>query len=365
MLGESASVFGVSADLREGSVRVAVVGELDVVSVPVWSAIMSAAIGDAETDLVLDFSAVTFADAAALGVIATVCASFDEFGRRVAIRGGSDVLRRMLSVTGLDAVLDFNDADPVTDDSSLREAESGVLAGDGTAAAATFDLVRSGSSSSTDVVDAALRLVTALADATVEHADGVSVTLERHGRLMTVAASNDKVLAMDGHQYDTGQGPCLAAKAEGRWFYIESLEDETRWPAFVPLALEQGIHSILSSPLLTADRPLGALNIYSTTVNAFGTHEQELASLFATQASDILTSAHADISDEAMARRLTEALTVRQRIARAEGALMAAEGVDAGAAAAMLQRRARNNRITVAEQAARTLSSGPNNRPER
>ncbi|MCU1392138.1 MAG: transcription antitermination regulator [Ilumatobacteraceae bacterium] len=359
MLDESAPVFSVAADLREGSVRVAVVGELDVVSVPVWSALVDAAGGDVGADLVLDFSAVTFADAAALGVIATVCASFDRVGRSVAIRGGSHMLRRMLSVTGLDAVLDFDDADPVADDNNLREAESSALAADGTAAASTVDLVRVGSTSSNDVVDAALRLVTALADATVEHADGVSVTLERHGRLMTVAASNDKVLAMDGHQYDTGQGPCLAAKAEGRWFYIESLEDETRWPAFVPLALEQGIHSILSSPLLTADRPLGALNIYSTTVNAFGTHEQELAALFATQASDILTSAHADVSEAALAHRLTEALTARQLIARAEGALMAVEGVDAAAAASMLRRRARGNRITVAEQAALTLSGGP------
>ncbi|MEO6495630.1 MAG: GAF domain-containing protein, partial [Ilumatobacteraceae bacterium] len=109
--------------------------------------------------------------------------------------------------------------------------------------------------SSTEVIDAALRLVTALASATVDNADGVSVTLERHGRLLTVAASDDAVLEMDGHQYDSGEGPCLAAKAEGRWFYIESLDDESRWPTFVPLALEQGIHSILASPLMTADRP--------------------------------------------------------------------------------------------------------------
>ena len=99
-------------------------------------------------------------------------------------------------------------------------------------AASPRPLVRS----STDVVDAALRLVTALADATVDNADGVSVTLERHGRLMTVAASNDKVLTMDRHQYETGEGPCLDAKANGRWYYIESLDDESRWPTFVPLA---------------------------------------------------------------------------------------------------------------------------------
>ena len=103
------------------------------------------------------------------------------------------------------------------------------------------DNLLDGPRSNTATVDAALRLVTALAETTVENADGVSVTLERHGRVMTVAASDDAVKEMDHHQYDTGEGPCLAAKAEGQWFYIESLAEETRWPNFVPLALEQGI----------------------------------------------------------------------------------------------------------------------------
>ena len=133
-----------------------------------------------------------------------------------------------------------------------------------------------------EVVDAALRMVTALAQATVANADGVSVTLERHGQLVTVAASDERISEMDRHQYESGEGPCLAAKSDAEWFYVESLDEETRWPTFVPLALAQGIRSILSSPLITADRPQGALNIYSNTVRAFGEHERALAALFAT-----------------------------------------------------------------------------------
>ncbi|MEO5901581.1 MAG: GAF domain-containing protein, partial [Ilumatobacteraceae bacterium] len=269
MNGDRSSELRVAADFWDDRVLVAAAGDLDLVSVGPWSALLHAAVGSGDRDLVLDFSAVTFADAAALGVIATICDELSDGGRTVAIRGESAAVRRMLEVTGLDAAL-------------LPEpsAEDVDLGGE--------QLIRVASGSTNEIVDAALRLVTTLADAIVEHADGVSVTLERHGRLMTVAASNDAVLTMDGHQYDTGEGPCLEAKLDGRWYYIESLANETRWPAFVPLALEQGIHSILSSPLMTADRPLGALNIYSTTVNAFGTHERELAALFATQASGIL-----------------------------------------------------------------------------
>ncbi|HWM22670.1 MAG TPA: GAF and ANTAR domain-containing protein [Ilumatobacteraceae bacterium] len=214
-----------------------------------------------------------------------------------------------------------------------------------------------GPRSSTATVDAALRLVTALAETTVENADGVSVTLERHGRVMTVAASDDAVKEMDHHQYDTGEGPCLAAKAEGQWFYIESLAEETRWPNFVPLALEQGIRSILSSPLMTKDRPQGALNIYSSTERAFGTRQQELAALFAEQASEILTTAAPDETDEQVNLRLARALNERQVIHQAQGVVMERDNLSAEAAVSILHRAARAAGIRVADYANDIVSS--------
>jgi GAF domain-containing protein len=211
--------------------------------------------------------------------------------------------------------------------------------------------------SSTDVVDASLRLVTALAAATVENADGVSVTLERHGQLMTVAASDDAVLTMDRHQYETGEGPCLDARALARWFYIESLAEETRWPHFVPLALDQGIHSILSSPLMTGGRAQGALNIYSSTAAAFGTHQQHLAALFAAQASEILTAANHDVSDEETNRRFADALAARQVIHQAQGAIMVSDEVTAERAMGTLIRRARTEGVTLVAHASALVAS--------
>ncbi len=215
--------------------------------------------------------------------------------------------------------------------------------------------VRSRSSSAT--VDAALQLVTALAERTVENADGVSVTLERHGRVITVAASDDAVKEMDHHQYDTGEGPCLAAKAEGRWFYIESLAKETRWPNFVPLALEQGIQSILSSPLMTKRQPQGALNIYSSTERAFGTRQQELAALFAEQASEILTTAEPEESAARVDQLLAISLAARQVIHQAQGVLMERHGMTHEAASRALHRAARAAGDNVAHHASEVVRS--------
>lgn len=192
------------------------------------------------------------------------------------------------------------------------------------------------------VIDGALRLVVALARETVGGADGVSVTLRRHGQLRTVASSDETIAQMDRDQYATGQGPCLAAAAEGRGFHVESLAEETRWPEFVPRAIQGGIHSILSTPLLAGAGPVGALNIYSNLDRAFGAQEQELAALFATEASGILTDAAVDVSAEQVAGRLYGVLRSREVIAQAQGVVMEREGVSAEDAFVQLRRSSRH-----------------------
>jgi GAF domain-containing protein len=174
---------------------------------------------------------------------------------------------------------------------------------------------------------------------------------------MTVAASNDAVLMMDRHQYDTGEGPCLAAKAEGRRIYIESLAEETRWPRFVPLALGQGIMSIMSSPLMSGDRPHGALNFYSSTERAFGPKEQELAALFAKQASEIVATSGTDATARTSGERFAQALSSRRTIHQAQGIIMARDGVAADEAHQTILSGARAAGATVASYAAGVVAS--------
>jgi GAF domain-containing protein len=194
-----------------------------------------------------------------------------------------------------------------------------------------------------EVLDAALRLVVALARVTVTGADGVSVCLSRQGALTTVAASDATVTGMDRDQYATGEGPCVAAATEGHWFHVESLDDERRWPAFIPLARHRGINSILSTPLLTQARPVGALNIYSLRARAFAAAELELSTMFATQASEFLVSAAMDVSMEDLSRQLQEALRGRDVIAQSRGVLMERHHVAADVASTMLRRSSRQS----------------------
>jgi signal transduction protein with GAF and PtsI domain len=210
---------------------------------------------------------------------------------------------------------------------------------------------------SNEVIDAALKLVVKLAEETVQGAHGVSVSLNRHGKLRTVAASNDTVLEMDHHQYDSGEGPCVAAAAEGHEFHIDSLARETRWPTFVPKATEQGIKSILSTPLIPHTRPLGALNIYSDAERAFGTSEKELAQLFATQTEILLGVAGAEVSDEQRTARIADALRSREVIALATGVLMERDGATQDEAAARLRKASRAQGVTMRQHASDVVAS--------
>ena len=169
------------------------------------------------------------------------------------------------------------------------------------------------------LLDAALELVVTLAQAVVGGADGASITMPRQGQPTTVASSNDVVLEMDNDQYDSGEGPCLDAASQGKRFHTDSLNTEARWPGFVPRARARGIRSIMSTPLMHGAAPLGALNIYSRTVDAFAEHEQHWADAFAAQAAQVVAKARTGISAHDLDVQLRRALASREAIALAQG----------------------------------------------
>ena len=353
--------FGVVIGFEGDDAIVAVSGEIDFLTSPTLASVLGALADVGHVRVVLDLSRVSFLGGAGLGLVSVASTRLGSLGGTLTVRGASIAAQRLFALPGVGL------AGGVAFIGALQsDLGSEQQAGDRTAILASpqasgNDLLRSlAAPTSAKVIDAALQLVTVLATATVDGADGVSVTLTRGGHMVTAASSNDTVLRMDEHQYRTGQGPCLAAASQGHWFHAESLADEDRWPDFVPLALNEGIASVLSTPLLVADRPLGALNIYSATNFAFGLEQQELAALFATQAATILTDASVDLVNADFAGRISDALRSRETIAIAQGVVMARSHVGATEAAAMLHRSARTAEISVLAQAVDVVASTRN-----
>ncbi|MGI8662326.1 MAG: anti-sigma factor antagonist [Acidimicrobiales bacterium] len=356
---EDAIPFELGVSYAAHETVLSVRGAVDLLTAPAVGALLSALIEGGRSEIVVDASGVTFIDASGLGVIAAASARLRPVGGTITIRSPSQLLRRLIDITamgeliGVDPIPSGGPLGPEQPSDDQSQPVGAVPSG-----SAGYDVSRPAAlPSGNGVIDAALRLVTALARATVGGADGVSVSLTRHGRLTTVAATDETIAQMDRDQYATGEGPCLAAASEGRWFHVESLTDEDRWPRFISRAIDGGTGSILSTPLTVSAQPVGALNIYSSTERAFGPHDQELAALFATHASGILTGARVDMTVDEVADRLRDALLGREVIAQAQGVVMGRQGSSAEAAHADLRRSSRTAGVTIREWAAVILNN--------
>lgn len=334
-------------------------GKVDHHTVSEFAALLDAVIVSGYHSVVLDLTAIDLMDPAGLRVITQAATRVVTSGGELTMRSSSTMAERTIDAAWLSRLVRQELRLPIAD--RLGPQQLGGPPEMPVRNEPTFP--RSNSerivASSTDrgVVDGALRLVVKLATATVGAADGASVTLRRHGRLTTVAASNQTVSDMDANQYSTGEGPCVDASVEGRWFHAESLDTETRWPAFTPRAHALGINAILSSPLLTKDRPVGALNIYSRTVAAFATKDQELAATFATEASAILTDAGMDVTDSQLASRLGTAKRNRHVISLAQGVIMERETIGEDLAYTRLREFSQRTNRPLRERAEDVMTS--------
>jgi transcriptional regulator with GAF, ATPase, and Fis domain len=183
-----------------------------------------------------------------------------------------------------------------------------------------------------------------------EHA-GISVI---EGKAVTSPASSDEVPAIvDRIQSETGEGPCVDAIKEHAVFLTGRLSGELRWPAFTARAVaESGIESILSLRLFADATTMGALNLYSTEIDAFDDHDVAVGSVFA---------AHAAVAWSTSQRieNLESAMLSRQLIGQAVGLLMARQSISDTEAFDALKRASQRLNIKLRTVAERIVHPDP------
>lgn len=247
-------VFGIDNSLEGFMAVLTVRGELDASSAPELGRHIDAAIDRGHLFVALDLSHITFVDGAGLGAIGRRADRLAQSGGALTIRAPSKFVLRLLDIVGMSGLVRLESLAP----EEIRLVSEGEFEGFGVGArtrpsALTHYLQNVNSIPAGDeLVAGALRLVVALARVTVGGADGVSVSLRRHGQLETVAASDHTILAMDAGQYETGEGPCVDASVRGQKFYAESLANETRWPRIHAEGTSTGDQL---DPVITAEGP--------------------------------------------------------------------------------------------------------------
>jgi GAF domain-containing protein len=167
-----------------------------------------------------------------------------------------------------------------------------------------------------------LQTIAELAKVTVPGADEVSVTLVRGTGAVTAAFTADSALALDEAQYKEGTGPCLEAAATLQTLATAHTSDESRWPAWAKRAHDAGFHSALAVGLPVQDGVTGAINVYSTTPDAFDDDAIELTRTFAAYAVVALANAHVYDIQSTLAQQMRAAMLSRAVIEQAKGIIM-------------------------------------------
>jgi GAF domain-containing protein len=110
-----------------------------------------------------------------------------------------------------------------------------------------------------------------LAVAQVDGADDASVSLvDARGRIETPALSSERVRRVDELQLELDEGPCLEAIRQHETVHSPDLAADDRWPGWGRRVVDEtGVRSMLCFQLYTHEDNVGALNLYSSSVDGF------------------------------------------------------------------------------------------------
>jgi GAF domain-containing protein len=97
-----------------------------------------------------------------------------------------------------------------------------------------------------------------VAHAVIGSAAGAGASLiDGTGRAGSAGATGALTATADALQYELGDGPCLGAWATASVVRVDDTASEARWPGWCAAAREQGIGSVLNTPLVLGGRRVG------------------------------------------------------------------------------------------------------------
>ncbi|PRY44455.1 GAF and ANTAR domain-containing protein [Umezawaea tangerina] len=206
-------------------------------------------------------------------------------------------------------------------------------------------------------LDVILRRVCLQAIHAIPEADLATVTMVGDGTPKTAAVSHDHAVHLDGHQYRSGQGPCLESARTKKVVRVSVTEAHQRWPAFASSAAGSGVASFLSAPLFIDEEYHGSLNLYGEKEHGFHALDAALLELYTAAAEAALRAARRYRQSLEHIGQLKEALGSRAVIDQAKGILMAVRRVDAEVAFRLLVEQSQRENVKVRELAVRFVAT--------
>jgi GAF domain-containing protein len=173
---------------------------------------------------------------------------------------------------------------------------------------------------------------------------------------VTVASSEDRAVRLDETQYSAGDGPCLSAIRQQLVVHVSDLTNEDRWPAYTAAALEAGVGSSLSVPLVLEGEAEAGLNLYSTRSHGFAGEDISMVETYSYHASKALRLA-VRISQLTEAKAHLIAAMESRTIDLATGAIMAQNRCSQETAMKILRIASNTRNVKLRDIAASVVAS--------
>jgi GAF domain-containing protein len=202
-----------------------------------------------------------------------------------------------------------------------------------------------------DVVDLLDGLVTTCVSLLGVTASGLLLD-DQKGHLAVVASSSEETRLLEIFQLQNNEGPCLDCVRTGSAVSCaDLLEDQARWPRFVPAAMAAGFRSVAALPLRLREHVIGGLNLFGSGVGPVSPDDRRLAQALADVATIGILQRRSAHRSTMVAEQLQHALNSRIVIEQAKGVLAERNSVSMDTAFATLRRYARNHNLKLTDVA--------------
>jgi GAF domain-containing protein len=179
--------------------------------------------------------------------------------------------------------------------------------------------------------------------------DDAGLHLVEGRRIRTAASTGERVREADDLQNELGEGPCLSSIESLGSYVVSDTATDPRWPTYGPRLARLGYRSMVSVPLVTKERLLGSLNLFSVAPGSLDDTDEAVARIFARHASIALANARAEDN-------LERALDGRKLIGQAQGILMERFSIDEGRAFSLLRRYSQHRNVKLVSVAEDVVS---------
>ena len=180
-----------------------------------------------------------------------------------------------------------------------------------------------GATSGAVLVDVVDDLVLGLTTETDVDAAGILVC-HRDGTLDLLSSSSHRAAELEMYQTSGGEGPCVDCIRSGVALTARGEEIHRRWPTVGAAILAAGLQTVLSVPMVSHGRIVGALNLFWEVPLTPNDDDQDLARTFADAAVVLLAQERDGLR---LPSNIVSALSSRVLIETAKGALAEELGV--------------------------------------